>query len=241
MISTKNIEDIYKNKKLKEFIKENSFFNSKDKKMIGVTIDSKLNFIIKFYLDKTFDKNYICGGEFKTIFNMLKNKIDYSTPTSLATGIKIKSDNTVINYIHFKFSRNTILKPKSHKLKFIGIDDCKFGASIEKCDSNTVFKKYFYYFTKKDKELVKKLFNLNVDTNDVFHFEVYETKDTVKANIIYDFFKEEINFLDENNLLFFKESVNKFNSFFKKQPKYFGLDKNKNLSFYYSFTNESVR
>lgn len=239
MISIKKISEIYNNKDFENFIKDNNFFISKNKKMIGVTIDTCFNFIIKFYIDKTFDNSFVCDPEFKKIFNWFKDKIDYATPTSLATGLKIKSDNTAINYIHFKFSRNTVLKPKSHKLKFIGTRDCKFGASIEKIENKMVFKKYFYYFSIKDKELIKKLFNLNVDINDVYHFEVYETKNTVKANIIYDFYKENINFLDDNNLLEYKEPVIMFNTFFKKQPKYFGLDKNKNLSFYYSFTNES--
>ena len=43
-------------------------------------------------------------------------------------------------------------------------------------------------------------------------------------------------FLSENNLEHFAPSVEAFNAYFKKTPKYFGLDKKGNLSFYYSFT-----
>jgi hypothetical protein len=197
--------------------------------------------MLKFYIDKTFENDFICENRFEKIYNKFKDKIDYSFPTSLANGIKIKSDNTVINYVHFKFARNIILKPKSYKFKFIGTENCRFGASIEDSKNDLLFKRYFYYYTDNDKLLVKKLFNLNVDIKDIFHFEVYEKNKTVKVNIIYDFYKENISFLEENNLLSFKESVLTFNSFFKKTPKYYGLDKNKNLSFYYSFTDEPIR
>jgi quinol monooxygenase YgiN len=77
---------------------------------------------------------------------------------------------------------------------------------------------------------------LNINIDEVYHFEVYETKDNVKVNIIYDFYKNDIAFLSENNLEHFVPSVEAFNAYFKKTPKYFGLDKKGNLSFYYSFT-----
>lgn len=236
MITIDKINIIYNNNYLKKYLNTVGFDLSKNKKMIGVTLSKNDNFILKFYLDLTSTNEIKNIGCFKPLYDKLKSKIDYKTPTSLATGFKINNNNEWLDYIHFKFARNMILNPKSAKLKFIGINECKFGASVEKTFKQRVLKKYFYYSSNRDKELIKKLFNYNLDIKDVHHFEVYETRDNLKVNIIYDFFKNDISFIKENNLEYFLPNICVFNTFFNKEPKYYGLDKNKNLSFYYSFT-----
>ena len=238
MITFEQIKELYSNQDLKNFLINSDFSKSLDKKMIGITLDEANNFILKFYVELKEDSNLNKINRFTTYFKKFKSKIDFRTPTSFATGFKIKSNNEWVDYVHFKFGKNIKLLPKSSKLKFIGTSDCNFGLSIEQNNNEKILKRYFYYFTKKDKELIKSLFSLNVDIDEVYHFEVYETHDNVKVNIIYDFFKDKIDFLKENNLDYFSSNVEVFNKFFEKKPKYFGLDKNKNLSFYYSFSNE---
>lgn len=240
MISIEHIKSVLDNSQLKEFLVANEFNNSLDKKMIGVTLSKNEDYIIKFYLELKRDSNLNTISAFRKYFDKLKPKIDFKTPTSFATGFKINNRSKFNYYIHFKFGRNIILKPKSSKLKFVGTKNCKFGLSIEKNSKTKILKRYFYFFNKEDKLLIAKLFNLNINVEEVDHFEIYETKDNVKVNIIYDFYKNDISFLKENNLDYFSTNVNVFSKFFKKTPKYFGIDKKENLSFYYSFTKTKI-
>lgn len=240
MILIDNIKETYNNKSLLSFLHSSQFNSSNNKKMVGVTLDNKDNFILKFYLELTSIYDIDKVPKFKKLVNKLKNKIDFKTPTSFATGVKLKSNGNYADYVHFKFGRNLKLLPKTSKLKFIGTNNCNFGLSVEKSQENNEVKKYFYYSSLRDKELIKKLFNFKLNVEEVNHFEVYETKSNVKVNVVYDFYKENINFLEDNNLLYFKHSVEVFNTFFNRSPKYYGLDKNKNLSFYYSFTGSSL-
>lgn len=234
MITIEKLKELSLNKNVEAFLNEYNFLDSQNKKMIGLTL-LKDGFVLKYYLELK-EKDLDNIKKFKEV-KKLKNKIAFNIPTSLAVGIKIDNNKNYCDYLHLKFNRNLILKPVSSKIKFLNQQLLKYGMSVEKNNKTKKIKKYFYIF--KEKEKVKKLFNLDVSTESVDHFELYEVKNNLKINIIFDFYKDKCveDFLNKNNLNCFYDSIQIANSFFNKLPIYAGIDKNNNLSIYYSFTN----
>lgn len=235
MITIEQLQQATNCNALQQFIENYKFYDSFNRKMIGLSfLENENSFVLKYYLEiKKQEINQI--KEFKEQ-KKLENKIAFNIPTSLAVGIKIDNSFNYTNYLHAKFDRNLILKPKSIKIKCLDQNNLKYGMSIEKTKFLRKLKKYFYVY--KEKEKTKSLFNIDVDTSVVDHFELYETKNNTKINIIFDFYNETCvsKFLDQNNLKKYHKNLKTTNEFFNKIPVYAGLDKNKNLSVYYSFT-----
>jgi hypothetical protein len=236
MITINNLQTVHTSNIVKDFLNHFNFIHSKNKKMIGVTLTDDLNyFILKYYLELNKD-DLSLADNFKEL-KKVSNKIDFSIPTSFAIGLKLDNNLNSKDYLHLKFGKNLKLNPKSNKLKFLTPALLTYGVSIEKNKNIKEIKKYFY--SKNEKEKIKQLFKLQVELNDVDHFEIYETKSNTKVNIIFDYFKDNcvLKFLTDNNLLKHNQNVQTINKFFNKTPKYAGIDKNGNLSVYYSFTN----
>ena len=238
MITESQIHTLHTSNIVEDFFKKTNFLKSKNKKMIGISL-IKDKFILKYYIEikngNEFDIKDIAGAKYK-LYEKLLPFVDFSRHSCLAVGLKISSSGEVQKYLHFKL-KNLKLKSKSYKLKFIDFSKCDYGYSIEYNNNETKRKKYFYFKDKDSKEYIKKMFNLSVDVNTIAHFETYQTKDTLKINIVFDIFKEKQisdNFLKENNLLYIKPALQIFNNYFKKEPLYLGLDNKKAISFYYN-------
>jgi hypothetical protein len=177
----------------------------------------------------------IIGTKYK-FYKKLLPFVDFNKHSCLAVGLKITNKSEIQKYLHFKF-KNIKLKSKSYKLKFMDFSKCEYGYSIE-YNEKIKRKKYFYFKDRGSKEYIKKMFNLKVDIDTVSHFETYQTQDILKVNIVFDILKEKQitdTFLINNNLSHTKPIIDIFNTFFKKEPIYLGIDNKKTISFYYNF------
>ena len=239
MITNEAIHTIHNNILVQKFLTDTNFICSNSKKGIGVSLIDD-GFILKYYIELKNENNKldiksIIGTKYK-IYKRLLPFVDFNKHSCLAVGLKITNKGVIQKYLHFKF-KNIKLKSKSYKLKFIDFSKCEYGYSIE-YNGKTKRKKYFYFKDKDSKEYIKKMFNLKVNTDAVSHFETYQTQDILKVNIVFDILKEKQitdTFLIDNNLSYIKPVIDIFNTFFKKEPIYLGIDNKKTISFYYNF------
>lgn len=245
MISSSKIEQIHNSKEVQGFLDLTNFYNINHKKGIGVSLDEQENFMLKYYVEIKEKDNEFQYTDFindkEKIFYKLLPFVDFSRHSSLAIGLKVNTNGEIFKYIHFKF-RDLVLKNKSYKFKFANFEKCRYGYSLEYNKTFTKKKRYFYFHDNNNKEYIKKIYGLAVDTKGVSHYETYQTKDNVKINIVFDIFKNKQitkDFLAKNNFAKFENNINAFNLFFKKSPLYFGFDKEDNISFYYNF-NETL-
>jgi hypothetical protein len=238
MIASEQIHILHTSDAVRDFFNKTNFLKSTNKKMIGVSLIEN-EFILKYYIeiknDNEFNLKDIIGTKYN-LYKKLLSFVDFSKHSCLAVGLKISNNGEIQKYIHFKF-KNLKLKSKSYKLKFINFSKCEYGYSIEYNDEKIKKKKYFYFKDRYNKEYIKSMFNLKVDTDTISHFETYQTTDTLKVNIVFDIFKEKQvsdSFLINNNLLYIKPALEVFNNYFKKEPLYLGVDNKKAVSFYYN-------
>jgi hypothetical protein len=239
MITSETIDNIHNNIVVQKFLADTNFIHSNNKKVIGVSLVDQ-GFILKYYIElkrenNEFDVKDIIGTKYK-FYKKLLPFVDFNKHSCLAVGLKITDKGEIQKYLHFKL-KNIKLKSKSYKLKFMDFSKCEYGYSIE-YNGKTKRKKYFYFKDRESKEYIKKMFNLKVDTDTISHFETYQTQDILKINIVFDIFREKQitkKFLIDNNLAYTKPIIAIFNTFFKKEPVYLGIDNKKTISFYYNF------
>lgn len=239
MIDLQKIKEIDTNIDIVDFLNKTDFKNSKNNKVIGVSLSNEDNFMLKYYIEikdiKKIEKLIVKETK---LFKRLVKFADVSLHSSLAVGRKITSAGEIFDYFHIKFNRKLKLKSKNIFLKPLDFNKATFGFSLEYNNKLTIKKKYFYFKDNKSKEYLIKVFNLNIDCNSVSHFELYEANNNLKVNIIFDINKNKL----VDNVLFkntgfdhLSEQINLFNSYFNKTPLYFGFDKKRRATFYYNF------
>lgn len=227
--------NLYKSLPCQKFLNEIDFFNSNNRKGIGITVSPKNQILFKVYLeikDNTELKNYknLLEEEFYK-FCKFKKLADFSKPSSYAIGKKFSCSGEEFNYYHVKFKKNYFLNDIYYKLNLLNHKKCSYGFSKE-FNKDTVFrKKYIYVNDLDNKKLVNKIFNLNVDIDNINHFEIYsKNKNNYKINFILNNF---LNIVLPKNVI---PIVNELNDLFLKTPVYTGITNNDETSIYYSFT-----
>ena len=229
-----NISDIYKSKASQTFLEKINFFDSPNRKGIGVTIYPDKKYLLKFYLEvKETDNLEVYSSLLKREFykfNRFKNFADFSKPSSYAIGKKISSDLIEYDYYHVKFKNKMNFNKYYFKLNLLDLDKCSFGFSKEFNDRKVLRKRYFYIHDTGNKALINSIFNLNTDINNINHFEIYSNStNNYKINYIFNKF---------NYNLFKTEELDTINLLFNKTPVYYGINNNYEISVYYSFTSQ---
>jgi len=229
-----NIADIYKSKASQTFLDKINFFNSPNRKGIGVTIYPDRKYLLKFYLEiREADNLQECSSLLKQEFykfNAFKKFADFSKPSSYAIGKKISSDLAEYDYYHVKFKRRMHFNKCHFKLNLLDLDKCSFGFSKEFNDKRVLRKRYFYAHDTGNKALINSIFNLNTDIHNINHFEIYSNStDNYKINYIYK---------KSNYDAFKSDQIDNINALFNKTPVYYGINNNNEVSVYYSFSTQ---
>lgn len=231
-----NITDLYYSDKFQFFLNEIGFFNSNNRKGIGITVFPDNKFIIKAYLEIINTDNIdiyrpILKNDFYK-FKKYKNYVNFNIPSSFAIGKKIASDGEELDYYHVKFKKRFNFKNIFYKLKLLNLSTCGTGMSKEYSSKTKELKRYIYVKDEENKKLLSKIFNLNVDLSNIDHFEIYSKNQTnYKINFI---FKKYNDIYESHNNV--NKYVNELNLLFNKLPVYSGITNNDEISIYYSFT-----
>jgi len=226
-----NATSLFHHKEIQTFLEDIDFYESNNRKGMGITISPNGDLLFKVYLEilesDLIDRySKILNLEFNN-FKKFKKYANFSLPSSYAIGKKISSNNEIFNYYHVKFKHRFSFNNTFYKLKLLDLKKCGTGYSKEYNSNICYRKKYYYVYDLQNKQTLNSIFNLNTDLTNIDHFEIYsKSKQNYKINFIYNDYKDNFNC----------SVVNELNNLFKKTPVYSGITNNNEKSIYYSFT-----